>query len=467
MAIEKVNHPYVQYGAKTKHSYDEMKKAEKYLPGGVTANIKHFAPYPIVMKKGSGAWLEDVDGNHYVDYLMAYGSLALGHGHNDIKKAITDQVNQDGTFLFGTPHSLEVSFAKKIQEYYPSMERIRYTNSGTEATLLAIRLACAFTGKKKIAKFEGHYHGGYNEMLYSINPSMAEAGSEDEPSAVPESSGLNQFGDGKPVILPFNNEKATEKLLRKHATKLAAVIVEPVQGGFIPAEKSFMNKLKRLTEKYGILLIFDEVKTGFRVALGGAQEVYNINPDITTLGKVIGGGFPIGIVGGREDILTITRPKASGDVFDVGQGKGSSAKDILFHSGTYNGHPTILAAGLATIEKLEQEFQQVLTYTNILKDNIEKIGNKENVPLKTIGLGTIFSVICTSKNKIRHYRDLQKTDLSLRKTIDFHLLNEGIYTKPLNRYSISTAHGDRELEKTIQAYEKVLKHHLGEDGGRL
>ncbi len=441
-----------------------MKEAEDYLPGGVTANIKHFAPYPIVMKKADGAWIEDVDGNQYVDYLMAYGSLALGHGHEDIKTAIQEQMIQDGTFLFGTPHELETTFAKKIQSYYPSMEKLRFTNSGTEATLLAIRLATAFTGKKKIAKFEGHYHGGYNDVLYSINPSLDEAGEEESPEAVPESSGLDLYSDERPLMLPFNNIEATERLIGKNASELGAVIIEPVQGGFIPAKQQFMTRLREITKKHGIILIFDEVKTGFRSALGGGQEIYHIKPDITTLGKVIGGGFPIGVVGGREEILTISKPNATGDVFNVGQGKKSSAKEILFHSGTYNGHPTILATGLATIERLEQDFDQTIAYTNTLKAEIEKLGNKANIPLKTLGLGTIFSIVCTRDNKIRHYRDLQNTNLSLRKELDFHLLNEGIYTKPMNRYSISTTHGDKEMEATLSAYDKVLNNRLGGDG---
>ncbi|MDQ0256566.1 glutamate-1-semialdehyde 2,1-aminomutase [Evansella vedderi] len=464
MATRKVDLPFIQYGSKTKRSYEEMKKAAQYLPGGVTANIKHFAPYPIVMERAKGAYLEDVDGNQYIDYLMGYGALALGHGHSDIAKAVSDQMSRNGTFLFGTPHPLEVTFAKKIQSHYPSMEKMRYTNSGTEATLLAIRLACAYTKRKKIAKFEGHYHGGYNEVLYSINPPLSEAGKEEEPEAVPESSGLEPFADVKPLMLPFNNTKAAEKLIKKHSHELAAVIIEPVQGGFIPAEQSFIDSLRRVTKQYGIVLIFDEVKTGFRTSLGGAQQLYNVVPDITTLGKVIGGGFPIGVVGGKEEIMKISQPKASGDVFDAGQGKHSSAKDILFHSGTYNGHPTILAAGLATIERLEKDFDRILSYTNTLKRNIEYLGKKANVPLKAIGLGTIFSVVCTKENSIRHYRDLQETNLGLRKQLDFHLLNEGIYTKPLNRYSISSAHGERELEKTVKAYERVLNNRLEGDG---
>ncbi|WP_096189452.1 aspartate aminotransferase family protein [Evansella halocellulosilytica] len=455
MAIQKFEHPLIHYGNKTRKSYEVMKEAENYLPGGVTANIKHFPPYPIVMEKANGALVEDVDGNQYIDYLMAYGSLALGHGASEIKSAMIEQIDQEGTNLFGTPHKMEITFAKKIMEHYPSMEKVRFTNSGTEATLLAVRLATAYTGKNRIAKFEGHYHGGYNDVLYSINPPLNEAGTEEEPNAVPESAGLDMTGL-KPLILPFNQAEAAEKLIREHADELAAIIIEPVQGGFIPAEQSFMTKLREVTNELGIIFIFDEVKTGYRVALGGAQAIYQVNPDMTTLGKVIGGGFPVGLVGGKEEILNISCPKASGDVFNASESKTSTAKEILFHSGTYNGHPTILAAGLATIQRLEKDFANVVSNTNILKANIEDIGKKAGVPLKAIGVGSIFSVVCTTEANILHYRDLQKTDLSLRKEIDFHLISEGIYTKPMNRYSVSTAHGEEELKKTIQAYEKVL-----------
>lgn len=461
MAIRKTNNPVLEYLERTKDSFNKMKEAEQFLPGGVTANIKYFSPYPIVMKEGKGPRLTDVDGNQYIDYLMGYGSLALGHGHDDIKEAILKQLEVEGTFLFGTPHELEHDYAEKIFSYYPSMEKMRYTNSGTEATLLSVRLATAYTGKKKIAKFEGHYHGGYNEVLYSINPKLSEAGEEEAPIAVAESSGLDLLTEEKPLILPFNHIEATEHLIRKHANELAAVIIEPVQGGFIPAEQSFMNRLRKVTEECGVVLIFDEVKTGFRISLGGGQDYYQIEPDITALGKVIGGGFPFGLVGGKKEIMDMSRPTASGDVFDIGQGKQSSAKDVLFHSGTYNGHPTILAIGMATIHRLEQEFERALSYTNILKKNIEDLGKKAGVPLKCIGLGTIFSVVCSQEKKIRHYRDLQKTDLALRKELDFHLLNEGIYTKPLNRYNISTAHGDEEMEATLKAYDVVLNRRLG------
>ncbi len=459
MAIHHFSHPLPRFLSKTKESYRLQKESENILPGGVTANIKHFTPYPIVMKHGMEARLTDVDGNEYVDYLMGYGALALGHGHRSIKEAIDIQLKNDGTYLFGTPHKVEGAFAKKIQQYFPSIEQLRYTNSGTEATLLALRLAFAFTGKSKVAKFEGHYHGGYNEMLYSINPDPLKAGEADEPLPVPESAGLLKDNDKNTIILPFNNAKACERILKKHADELAAVMIEPVQGGFIPAEETFLFQLRNITKELGIVLIFDEVKTGFRSSLGGAQSIYQITPDLTTLGKVIGGGFPFGVVGGKKQIMAVSSPKQGSDVFDTSQSSGSSAKDTLFHSGTYNGHPLILAAGLATINVLENEYRQTLEYTRGLKGELEAFFANQGTSMQALGMGTIFNMVFT-KDSVKNYRDLQKADLSFRKELDMHLINEGVYTKPLNRYSISTAHNEKELSKTMDALQKVFNQRM-------
>ncbi|MBU8908386.1 aspartate aminotransferase family protein [Desertibacillus haloalkaliphilus] len=456
MAIKKIDHPMLEFIEKTEGSYAFMEKAKEVMPGGVTANIKSFAPYPLVMKKAKGAYVTDVDGNDYIDYLLSYGALMLGHGHKAIQDAVIKQFQDNGTCLFGTPHELEYKMGKKIKEHYPSIDLLRYTNSGTEATLLALRLAAAYTGKNKIAKFEGHYHGGYDQVLLSVSPSLQEAGDENHPAPVVESSGVDAYHEEHTIILPFNNLDACKTILSKHKDEIGAVMIEPVQGGFIPAEQSFMDGLRKLTEELGIVLIFDEVKTGFRLGLGGAQSIYGITPDLTTLGKVVGGGYPIGIVGGTEEIMMVSSPTSSSDVFDSSQSKTSSAKDVLFHSGTYNGHPTILAAGLATIEVLEKEIDHVFEMTNQLKSRLEELFNSRGIPMKAVGMGSIFSVVLTNKEKILNYRDLQQTDLSTRKEIDLHLLNEGIYTKPLNRYSLSTAHTMKEVEKTVKAYDKVL-----------
>lgn len=442
---------------KTPRSLELYKKTLDVMPGGATANIKFFSPYPIAMEKGRSSYLYDIDGNEYIDYLLSYGALILGHGHPDIIEAVHVQLEESGTYLFGAPHRLEVEMGEKVKQLYPSMERLRYTNSGTEATLLAIRLAYAYTGKNKIAKFEGHYHGGYDQVLVSVNPPVHEAGSERHPHPVAESKGVDPYHEKHTIILPFNDLDATYDILKKNQHDLAAVIIEPVQGGFIPATQSFMDGLKKMTEEMGILLIFDEVKTCFRMGFGGAQAYYQITPDLTTLGKAVGGGYPIGITGGRRDIMELSAPKASADVFDLSKSRHSSSKDVLFHSGTYNGHPSILAAGLATIQVLEREIWHIQDMASKLKAGIAKLFSERGVGLQVLGLGSIFNIIITEQESISNYRDLQKADFALRRELDFLLLAEGIYTKPLNRYSISAAHGEKEISRTLEAFEGALR----------
>ncbi|MBM4763168.1 aspartate aminotransferase family protein [Bacillus sp. B15-48] len=456
MTQNQVNKALSEFEQKTPKSKQFFNKAKRFMPGGVTANIKYYAPYPVVMKKAKGSYLYDVDGNEYVDYLLSYGALILGHGHPEVAKAIHSQLGDLGTYLLGTPHELEVEMAQKIQRFYPSMESIRYTNSGTEATLLAIRTAYAFTGKHKIAKFEGHYHGGYDQLLFSINPAVQKAGPAQQPIPVAESKGIDSYHQDHTIILPFNDIDATADILRKNKEDLAAVIMEPIQGGFIPAEKKFIDELRKITKELGVLLIFDEVKTGFRIGLGGAQEYYGIHPDLTALGKAIGGGFPIGILGGKAEIMKVSSPSAKADVFDGSQSSLSSADNVLFHSGTYNGHPTILAAGLATVKVLEQELPQVVSMTTMLKEGITELFINQGIGVHTIGLGTIFNVVISDMEKIKNYRDYQQSNFMMRKALDFYLLNEGVYTKPLNRYSLATAHTKKEIDRTLDAYDRVL-----------
>ncbi|WP_324609868.1 aspartate aminotransferase family protein [Oceanobacillus damuensis] len=432
----------------TNLSIEFLERAKKVMPGGVTANIKFFSPHPIVMNKGSGAYLKDVDGNEYIDYLLSYGSLMLGHGHPEIKKSIYSQINESGTWLFGTPHELEVTFGEQIKKYYPSIDLLRYTNSGTEATLLALRFAATYTGKFKIAKFEGHYHGGYDQVLLSVDPSIEEAGSPVSPLSVPSSKGINPYQQQQTVILPFNTNNAFE-ILERHRNEIGAVVLEPIQGGFIPAKREFIKELRRVTKELDMVLIFDEVKTGFRVGLGGAQSLYGIKPDLTALGKVIGGGFPVGVVGGKKEILMESAPVRGNSNNTL------TSKDVLFHSGTYNGHPMILAAGLATIKVLEKELDSVLMRTETLKEQLETLFYSKGIAMKAVGIGSMFNIVLTDE-EILNYRDYQRSDFKMRKEIDSYLLKEGVYSKPLNRYSLSTSHGEKEIEKTVAAFEKVL-----------
>ncbi|MFD1778709.1 aspartate aminotransferase family protein [Fredinandcohnia salidurans] len=434
-----------------------FKYAKSVIPGGVSANIKYFAPHPIFMDKGNGSRLIDVDGHEYIDYLLCYGALLLGHGHPEVTAAVYNQLATAGTAVFGAPHVLEVEMANKLIEHFPGIEMVRYTNSGLEATLLAIRLAQAYTGKTNIAKFEGHYHGGYNEVLVSVNPTIDEAGNEKKPNSVPESKGISTHNAENTIILPFNNLNATEQILRQYKDKIAAVIIEPVQGGFIPAEESFMDGLRKLTRELGILLIFDEVKTGFRLTLGGAQSIYGIKPDLTALGKVLGGGFPVGAVGGLQEIMELMAPSKGGDILSAG-GKAIKKDHVLFHSGTYNGHPIVLAAGLATIKVLEKDnvYPGLIQKTENLRSSLEKLYQSYGMEMQTVGMGSIFNIVHTNQS-IKNYRDLLKADMKLRENIDYELLKLGIYTKPLNRYSMSIVHTDEDIKETVRKHEMAIK----------
>ncbi|WP_437342373.1 aspartate aminotransferase family protein [Jeotgalibacillus marinus] len=441
----------------TKQSAQLFENAKKVIPGGVTANIKYIAPHPIIMEKGKGSKLYDVDKNEYIDYLLCYGALILGHGYPSVFEAAMGQMKEAGTTIFGTPHRLETVMAEKLISLYPGIEMVRFTNSGLEATLLAIRTAMAYTGKQKLAKFEGHYHGGYDQVLLSVNPEVEQAGDAVIPNAVPESQGIPDYYVENTVILPFNDLASTEKILRARAHEISSIIMEPIQGGFIPADQEFITGLRALTEELGILLIFDEVKTGFRLSLGGAQKKYGIKPDLTALGKVLGGGFPVGAIGGKKEIMQISAPDRGRDILTAGA-ENKNKNDALFHSGTYNGHPTILASGLATIEVLEREgtMEALFFNTRSLRNQLEDVYKRYDIPMQTVGEGSIFNIIL-SKSRIKNYRDMGKADTTLRKKLDYELLKLGVYTKPLNRYSMSVVHTEEDITRTVEAHEKAIK----------
>ncbi len=451
MTLEELKEEYAAHNPSSKEAFDA---ASRDIPGGITANVKFFAPFPLFMKEGHGAWLTDLDDHKYVDYVLSYGPLILGHERKEVLESIQTYFAEHGTMLYGTPHTLEDVFARKIKSLFPSIELLRYTNSGTEATLLCIRTAFAYTGKYKIAKFEGHYHGGYNEVLVSVNPDVQKAGDAHHPTPLPESKGISDQMLENTVVLPFNDLEACTEILTRQKDEIAGVIMEPLFGGTIPATKEFMTGIRALTKKLGILMIMDEVKTGFRITLGGAQKYYDVTPDLTALGKVIGAGFPVGIVGGSEEIMRMAAPQGS-DILDNSNTRAAS--DILYHSGTYNGHPMILNAGLTTIDILEKELDGLLARTDRLKDGIRDIYASHGIRVLTPGLGSMFNVAITDVPEILTYRDLQKSDFSLRKKLDYALLLEGIYNKPCNRYNLCTAHTDDVIDFTLEAYEKAFR----------
>ncbi|GAX91042.1 aspartate aminotransferase family protein [Effusibacillus lacus] len=433
-----------QYSAKRTKSASFFKEADSVIAGGVNGNLRFFQPFPMTFQKAYGAWLVDLDGNHYVDYLLSYGSLLLGHGHSVVRQALEQVWEDQGTSSFGATHPLELEMSKEIKELYPGFERLRFTNSGLEATLFALRLALAFTGKTHIAKFEGHYHGSHDHVLVSVNPELNQAGSPETPQAVPESYGIPDYYLQHTIILPFNDWPACERILTSMKERIGAVILEPMQAGYIAADPRFVVNLRDLTEKLGMVLIFDEVKTGFRVSLGGAQAFYGVQPDLTALGKVVGGGFPIGVVGGKQEILDMCSP-----------GRSPKREEVVFHSGTFNGNPVSLAAGLATIRYLKQpgKFESIVNRTNELRKGIESLAQSFEVPIRTIGAGTIFNVLAI-EGDVSNYRDLSRNRKDWRLALDYLLMDNGVYSKPLNRFSMSDAHGPKEIQATLEAFEK-------------
>ena len=433
-----------QYAKKRTESKKLFEIAKTKIPGAVNGNLRFFKPFPTIFAKANGAWLTDVDKHTYVDYLLSYGALMLGHGHPVVREALEKVWTEQGTSSFGAPHVLELEMTEELINLYPSFEELRFTNSGLEATLLALRLALAYTGKTHIAKFEGHYHGSHDQVLISVSPEIQEAGDQEKPRSLPDSLGLPDYYLEHTIVLPFNNWESCAEILKTNRHRIGAVIMEPVQAGYIPADKQFLIKLRELTKQLGIILIFDEVKTGFRVSMGGAQVYYNVYPDLTALGKVVGGGFPIGIVAGSRDILEICSNERS-----------SKRDEVLFHSGTFNGNPVAIAAGLATIRYLNRPgyFEELLQKTQDLRQGIEELAKKHTILLKTIGIGTIFNILITQED-VQNYRDLDHNNQQLRLALDYLLMENGVYSKPLNRFSMSTAHGPEEIQATLAAFDK-------------
>ncbi|QRG69148.1 aspartate aminotransferase family protein [Brevibacillus choshinensis] len=423
-----------------------FERAKHTISGGVNGNLRYFAPFPIIFEKAEAASLIDLDGHRYVDYLLSYGALMLGHAHPEVLKATQEVWEKQGTSSFGATHPLEMEMTDELLELYPSFDQVRFTNSGLEATLFALRLATAYTGKSHIAKFEGHYHGAHDHVLQSVNPTADLAGTTQAPHPVPESLGTPEYYRDHSVILPFNDWDACERILTENADLISSVIMEPMLSGYIAADRTFMKNLRELTTKLGIVLIFDEVKTGFRIEVGGAQAFYGVQPDLTALGKVVGGGFPIGVVGGKRDIMELASPLRS-----------SKKSEVVFHSGTFNGNPLSIAAGLATIRYLKQpgNFAQIVAQTNELRTGIDALAKEYALPFHTLGEGTIFNVLATGET-VGHYRDLGKNNNQLRLALDYLLMENGVYSKPMNRFSLSAAHGPAEVKATLDAFEKSM-----------
>ena len=434
-----------RYEARTRRSAELHRRAIGVTPGGVMAGIKYFEPYPIFMEKAAGSHVWDVDGNEYVDYLMSYGALILGHGDSVVRRSVESVLGSVGTTVMGTPTELESDYGRTLRDIYHADGLIRFTNSGLEATLLAVRLAKGRTGRRKVAKFEGHYHGAVDHFLFSYAPDVARAGSPESPTPIGDSADVDVGMLSDSLVLPFNNWEGTERLLRQHAKEVACVIMEPFEEGVIPAEDKFMRDLRKLTHDLGIPLVFDEVKTGFRVRIGGAAEYYSVTPDITCLGKIIGGGLPIGAVVGDAEMMKQLDPR-----------KENRRK--VFHSGTFNGNPLSLSAGKATVEELSRKgrFDVLLRRTAALKRLMAEELASRSIPHDVEGEGGMFNFYLTDK-KVRNYRDVKSSDLKLRRLIDLDLVSRGVYLKPENRFCLSLAHSEDDVKATARSFGESLE----------
>ena len=408
-------------------------EAKRFIPGGVNSPVRAFKSVdmpPLFIKKAFGSKIIDVDDNEYIDYVGSWGPLILGHAHGEVIEALKNAVI-NGT-SFGAPTEIETELAKLVIQIVPSIETVRMVNSGTEATMSAIRLARGYTGRKKIIKFEGCYHGHVDCLL-------VKAGSGASTLGIPDSPGITEDLAKLTITLPFNDIEKVEECFKKEGDQIACVILEPIAGnmGVIPPEKEFLTGLKRITEKHKSILIFDEVMTGFRVALGGAQEIYGVVPDLTCLGKIIGGGLPVGAYGGKKEIMDHIAPLGS-----------------VYQAGTLSGNPLAMTAGIATLRLISRNgfYEKLNQNAESLCSGLKSVAEEKGLPVFFTRVGSMFSVFFTD-NPVKNYQDAKKSDLSMFTRYFQNMLNNGIYLAPSQFEAgfLSSAHTKDDINKTIDA----------------
>ena len=423
----------------SKKSIIAYKKAKKVIPGGVNSPVRAFrnvGSNPIFFKKGKGSKMYDIDGNKYIDCVGSWGPLILGHTDKSTLNSIINSAKNGTTF--GAPTELETKMAEKIIEMVPSIEKVRMVSSGTEATMSAIRLARGYTKKSLIIKFSGNYHGHFDSFLIK-------AGSGAMTLGKPDSEGVTKNIAKDTLVAEYNNIKSVKKLFMENKDKIAGVIIEPIAGnmGLVAPKENFLNELRDLCSENDSLLIFDEVMTGFRVSKGGAQELYNIMPDITTLGKIIGGGLPAGAYGGKSKIMDFVAPDGP-----------------VYQAGTLSGNPLAMSAGLSVLEQLNDNLYRRLErisskIENGINDNIKKLGFNANIAR----VGSMMTLFFTEKNYVRNFKDANQCNTNSYAKYFNHMLKMGIYLPP-SQYEclfLSNKIGDKDIKKIIESNYKALK----------
>jgi glutamate-1-semialdehyde 2,1-aminomutase len=415
-----------------------FEKAKTCFPGGVNSPVRAFEPYPFFIESAAGSRLHSVDGVSYIDYCMAYGALILGHAHREILEAVHRQIDK-GT-LYGAPTEIEVSLAELIRKLYPSMEKLRLVNSGTEATMHAVRVARGFTGRKKIVKFEGCFHGSHDAVL-------AKAGSGAAAQSIPNSRGVLEETAGNTIVLPYNDFQALEQAFMKEGSDIAAVILEPViaNAGLILPVDGYLKKLRKLASNYGSVLIFDEVITGFRLSIGGAQQYYGVEPDMTTLGKILGGGFPIAAYGGKKALMQMVAPEGA-----------------VYQAGTFSGNPVSAAAGYTVLQilslKKNEIYSKLEKQCRVLHHAIADAAADRNVDTQVHSLASMFQVFFNGKPVV-NYECAKGSNVSKFKSYFKALLEKSVFIPPsqFETCFLSTAHTDEDLQATTEAFDCAMK----------
>ncbi len=414
-------------------------RAKLHIPGGVNSPVRAFKAVggtPPFISKADGPYIYDVDGKRYIDYVQSWGPMVLGHNHPVIRQAVIDAAANG--LSFGAPTEAEVLMAEKVSELVPSMEVLRMVNSGTEATMSAIRLARGFTGRDKILKFEGCYHGHADALL-------VKAGSGALTFGVPSSPGIPADYAKHTLTADYNDLISVANAFKQYPEDIACIIVEPVAGNMncIPPVAGFLEGLREICNKYGALLIFDEVMTGFRVSRGGAQEKYKIKPDLTCLGKVIGGGMPVGAFGGKTEIMRHISPDGP-----------------VYQAGTLSGNPVAMAAGLASLGEIEKDglYEQLSRSTKNLAEGIKKVANKHGIPMSVNYTGSMFGIFFTDVERVTNYQQATNCNLEQFNLFYHGMLENGVYFAPASYEGgfVSAAHTDEIVQQTLDIADKVL-----------
>ena len=416
-----------------------FEQARRHIPGGVNSPVRAFRGVggtPVFIQRAEGAWMEDVDGKRYVDYVGSWGPMILGHNHPAVVQAVHEAV--DRGMSFGAPTAVEVDMADRIAALIPGMDMVRMVNSGTEATMSAVRLARGFTGRDRIIKFEGCYHGHGDSFL-------VKAGSGALTLGVPTSPGVPAPLADLTMTLPYNDLQAVEQALEQVGEEVACIIVEPVAGNMncIPPVEGFLPGLRRLCDQHGVVLIFDEVMTGFRVGLTGAQGRFGVQPDLTTFGKVIGGGMPVGAFGGKRAIMEHIAPLGP-----------------VYQAGTLSGNPVAMAAGLATLEQISQPgfYEALEEKTATLLEGLRQRAQAAGVAFTTSQVGAMFGLFFTDQPQVTRFDEVMACDGDAFARFFHAMLAEGVYLAPsaFEAGFVSAAHGEAELQHTLDAAEKAF-----------